>query len=230
MDGVLADFASAYREIETRLFGPESQTRAGDPEDETAERPPSSPDAPPAPAASRRALSPHEQRRHRDLVWQVIQSTSDFWSTLKPLDPDAVGRIQTLAVRHRWDVVFITQRPATEGQTVQRQTQRWLSQQGFEWPSVLVIPGSRGAAAAALKLDYLVDDSPKNCVDVRAESLANPLLIAEPEDEATLASAKKLGIVVAHRIGECLDLLDRASLAESQPSLLDRVAKLVGLR
>ena len=46
-------------------------------------------------------------------------------------------------IRHRWEVFFITQRPATEGQTVQRQTQRWLVEQGFDLPSVLVISGSR---------------------------------------------------------------------------------------
>lgn len=69
MDGVLADFASAYREIETRLFESEPPTRAGDPEDETTERPPSSLDAPPASAVMPRALSPNELRRHRDLIW-----------------------------------------------------------------------------------------------------------------------------------------------------------------
>ena len=69
-------------------------------------------------------------------------------------------------LRHRWEVFFITQRPFTDGETVQRQTQRWLVAQGFDLPSVLVLRGSRGAAAAALGLDYHVDDRPQNCVDV----------------------------------------------------------------
>ena len=230
MDGVLADFASAYRQIETRLFGPQSQTRAGDPEDETPERSPSNND-PPAAATldSSRAPSPHDLRRRRDLIWQVIHSTPDFWTTLAPVDAEAVRRIRALSLRHRWDVVFITQRPATDGESVQRQTQRWLVEQGFDLPSVLVITGSRGAAAAALRLDYHVDDSPKNCVDVKSESPAKPILIAEPGDETTAASAKKLGIGIARTVGDCLDLLERASVLRAQPTLLTRVARLVGL-
>ena len=81
-------------------------------------------------------------------------------------------------LRHRWEVFFITQRPATDGDTVQRQTQHWLVAQGFDLPSVLVIAGSRGAAAGALRLDYHVDDSQQNCLDVMAASGARPILIA----------------------------------------------------
>lgn len=44
-----------------------------------------------------------------------------------------------MMLRHPWEVFFITQRPATEGETVQRQTQKWLVQQGFDLPSVIVI-------------------------------------------------------------------------------------------
>ena len=58
-----------------------------------------------------------------------------------------------MMLRRGLEVFFITQRPATVGQTVQRQTQYWLRQQGFDLPSVLVISGSRGAAAGALRLD-----------------------------------------------------------------------------
>ena len=79
-------------------------------------------------------------------------------------------------LQHRWEVFFITQRPATDGDTVQRQTQRWLVEQGFDLPSVLVIAGSRGAAAAALRLDYHVDDSPQNCLDVMAAASAKAVL------------------------------------------------------
>ena len=39
MDGVLADFASAYHDVEARLFGPAASSRAGDPETEPSEPP-----------------------------------------------------------------------------------------------------------------------------------------------------------------------------------------------
>ena len=64
-------------------------------------------------------------------------------------------------LKQHCEFVFITQRPGTAGATVQRQTQRWLVHHGFDMPSVLVIAGSRGAAANALRLTHLIDDTPR---------------------------------------------------------------------
>src|SRR5262249_37740019 len=167
-------------------------------------------------------------RRRRDAVWRAIAATPDFWTTLEPTEKDAVRRIHEMMLRHRWEVFFITQRPATEGDTVQRQTQRWLVAQGFDLPSVLVINGSRGAAAGALRLDYHVDDSPQNCIDVKSESTAKPLLIVESPDETTIASSRRLRIGIAQSISRALDVLEEASLKRAQPGLLDKLAQLVG--
>jgi hypothetical protein len=218
MDGVLADFAAAYVQIEENLFGPEARSSPGHPEKEAE-------DAESAEAGQGRPL-----RRRPDTVWRAIRGTSDFWTTLQPTDPDAVKRIHEMMLNHRWEVFFITQRPATDGETVQRQTQKWLVAQGFDLPSVLVINGSRGAAAGALKLDYHVDDSPTNCVDVKSESGAKPILIVPDADQATVASARKLGIGSARSIGECLDILEKATKVQTQPKLLGRLAALVGWR
>ena len=123
-----------------------------------------------------------ELRRRRDAIWDAIQRTPDFWMTLKPIEEGAVRRIHALMLQHRWEVFFITQRPATDGDTVQRQTQRWLVKQGFDLPSVLVLGGSRGAAAGALRLTYHVDDSAQNCLDVVSDSRAKPILIVPDND------------------------------------------------
>jgi len=222
MDGVLADFSSAYHDVEQRLFGPtRTRPRTEDPEDEAGKQDEADENA----ERERRAS---EFTRRRDAVWRTIQATPDFWETLAPLEAGAVRRLQAMALKHRWEVFFITQRPATKGDVVQRQTQRWLVTQGFELPSVLVIAGSRGAAAGALRLDYHVDDSPKNCIDVKSESGAKPLLIVESHDEPTIVTARRLGIGTAASISECLDILDQASVARKQPKLLHRLAQLVG--
>ncbi len=224
MDGVLADFAAAYRAVEERLYGPAVQpTRAGDPEEQ--EEIQTTEDGSEKAEDERQAFKAF--RRRHDVVWQSIRSTPDFWMTLNPTDEGAVRRIQAVSLRLRWEVFFITRRPETEGDTVQRQTQRWLVEQGFELPSVLVIAGSRGAAAGALRLDYHVDDSANNCIDVKSESGARPLLISDPDDETT-TSARRLGIGTAASITAALDILEQASLAHSQPPLLHRLAKLVG--
>jgi hypothetical protein len=226
MDGVLADFSAAYFAVEDRLFGkPEAPTRAGDPEEERSDGPPADDtDQEPVPA---QAGQVRELRRRKDAVWKAIRQTPDFWLTLAPTDPEAVRRIHQLMLQHRWEVFFITQRPATLGETVQRQTQRWLLNQGFDMPSVLVVPGSRGAAAAALTLDYLVDDSPKNCIDVKSESKAKPILIVEGEDKDLVASARRLGIETAASIAQVLDALEQA---RSKPGILERLAQFAGLR
>jgi hypothetical protein len=211
MDGVIADFAAAYDDVEARLFGPITRRHADDPE--------SAASAPEHASAN---------RRRNDRVWESIRATPDFWKTLKPIDPGAVRRIHEMMLRHKWEVFFITQRPATEGDTAQRQTQRWLVEQGFDLPSVLVISGSRGAAAGALRLDYHVDDSPANCIDVKTESSAKPILIVPDGDETIVANARRLRIGTAPGIGECLDILEHATTARLNPPLLQRIAALVG--
>ena len=215
LDGVLADFASAFHAVEVRLFGAEV-TSAPDDEDER----------PSADAAG--GSTPPRDKSRRDAVWQQIVATEDFWTTLQPIDPAVVRRIHDLMLRHGWEVVFITQRPATRGDTVQRQTQRWLVAQGFDLPSVLVIAGSRGAAAGALRLDYLVDDSATNCLDVLSDSRARPILIVGAPDSPTARRARSLDIAVAGSVREALDSLAQISSASGKPGLVQRLAAAVG--
>jgi FMN phosphatase YigB (HAD superfamily) len=225
MDGVLADFSSAFKEHEVRLFGPPpaAGTRrgrrqsTGDPEKEEERQ-----------AAARAHAEARDSRGREDAVWEAIERIPNFWTTLRPLDERAVRRIHELMLRHRWEVFFITQRPFTEGETVQRQTQRWLVAQGFDLPSVLVLHGSRGAAAAALRLDYHVDDRPQNCIDVAADSGAKTILIVSESNHTAIASARKLGIGVVHSISDALDILDEATLAQTNLGLFRRIANMVG--
>jgi hypothetical protein len=231
MDGVLADFEQAFREIEVRLFGDEIPPAHETPEARATEEQKAAAQrlaAPPTPAADEDEGPPVPTRRKLDRVWGAIESTPNFWASLPPMDRTAVRRIREMTVRHGWEVFFITQRPRTAGDPVQRQTQRWLVEQGFDWPSVIVVPGSRGKAAAALNVDYLVDDSPKNCVDVISDSKARALLVMREPDERTLSSARRLGIGVARSIAECLDILEKATEVRGEPTLLGRLARMVG--
>ena len=223
MDGVLADFSTAFLEVEQRLFGASSSVAAESPEVEASHEE----DA--AVRAAGGGTTPRDSRRRRDAIWKAIHGTTDFWMSLKPHDPEAVRRIHDMMIRHGWEVFFITQRPSTLGQTVQRQTQLWLRDQGFDLPSVLVISGSRGAAAGALRLNFHVDDSPQNCLDVVADSKARPILIVPEPDEITETSAKRLRIGVARTIGEALDSLEQiAAVGKGDTRLLSRLSKIMG--
>ena len=211
MDGVLADFGTAFRDIERDLFGSASLDSAS-----TATE-----------GEETGAMRAKNLERRRRAVWERIRSTPDFWTTLKPLEPGAVRELHGHMLRRRWEVVFITQRPSTAGETVQRQTQRWLVQHGFDMPSVVVISGSRGAAINSLRLTHHVDDSAQNCVDVKTDSSAMPILIVDRPDDPTAREARKLGMSVAASVGECLALLDRASGGSRQSSVVSRLAALV---
>jgi hypothetical protein len=241
MDGVLADFETAFRDVELRLFGddappPPEQPESRAEEEESSETPRrrasdnavavAEPEDGDAGATPPRVLT----RRKLDRVWSAIEETPDFWTTLRPIDPRAVPRIQEMTLRHGWEVFFITQRPKTAGDTVQRQTQRWLIEQGFQWPSVLVMPGPRGKAAAVLHLDCVVDDSPKNCVDVISDSRARALLILRERDDHMETSAKRLGIGIAASIENALDILEQATQHRGERTMLEKLARIVGWR
>ena len=220
LDGVLADFGAAYGRIADRLFaksnpppalstpsgaGGEAPAVEGETAGASAE-----PQAGGAPQASAEVLAQDVRLspRDRDRIWKEIRSTPDFWLTLDPMDPAVVVRLYERASARRWEMFFVTQRPATAGETVQRQTQRWLVKQGFVLPSVVVHNGSRGRLAAALELDYLVDDTVQHCVDVVSESSAKAILVAPEADAPTEASARRLGIEVCRSPAASLDLLD----------------------
>jgi hypothetical protein len=139
-----------------------------------------------------------------------------------------VARLGALARERRWDVLFITQRPASAGDTCQVQTQRWLARHGFAYPSVYVIHGTRGRIAAALDLDAVIDDRPENCLDVVVDSKARSMLVwrGDPQS-AVAANARRLGIRVTASFGECLDSLVAADAASERPTFLGRIKKLV---
>jgi hypothetical protein len=230
MDGTLADLASAYALIEDRLFGAgEAEHERPAPEAREAEQHEGE-----ETAASGAAQEPKSKRRtslsswHRERIWQTIEATPDFWTTLAPIEDGAIKRLYQLTCEHHWEVFFITQRPATAGRTVQLQTHDWLVEQGYATPSVIPLSAGRGKAASALRLDYVVDDTFQNCVDVLSDSEARAILLVGPADALTERGARRLGIGTAHAIHEVLDLLVQATEARTNPSVFEKLRQLAG--
>jgi 5'(3')-deoxyribonucleotidase len=233
MDGTLADLSSAYAEVEERLFGAADEDakhpapEAREAEQHREEAAESDPASEMERRADHRRTVARMTSRNRDHVWREIEATPDFWTTLKPLEDGAVRRLYELTDEHNWEVFFITQRPATAGGTVQRQTHKWLVDHGFSTPSVIPLSTGRGKAASALRLDYLVDDTPQNCVDVLSDSSTRAILLVD-DDPLAESSARRLGIGVARSVHEVLDLLAQATAARTNPSLFEKLRKLVG--
>ena len=163
------------------------------------------------------------------VVWDAIRGIPDFWTTLDPLEPGVIRRLFELSVAGQWEVFFVTQRPITAGETVQRQTQRWLMTHGFETPSVVTMPGSRGRAALALDLDFLIDDLPRNCVDVVSDSRCRPLLVSRGADAEGEETAARFKISVVRSVSEALDLLTASTAAPVDDSFSQRMLRRLGL-
>ncbi|MEP7310577.1 MAG: hypothetical protein ABJA98_34165 [Acidobacteriota bacterium] len=150
-------------------------------------------------------MSERQQRR----LWRHVEAIDGFWETLKEIEPGSVERLAALASERRWEVIFLTKRPESAGHTAQRQSQRWLQAHGFNLPSVFVVQGSRGRIADALKLDFVVDDRPDNCVDVVCESTTRALLVWREDETLLPAGARRPGVQVVSSMAECLSLLEQ---------------------
>ena len=228
LDGTLADMESALHREAERLFGRGVRLRA--PEGVPVDAPPSEDsgpiDTPDGTEVPSRTLTAREIQK----LWNEVGETENFWGTLAEIEAGVVARLAQLAATHRWEVVFLTQRMPTAGETSQLQTQRWLRQNGFEFPSVLITGGARGRLAAELRLRAVLDDRMENCLDVAAESKARPMLIWRGPVDAAPPGAERLGIDTFHSVTEALERLEDMTAAKGRDrSLNSRIRKAIGL-
>ena len=231
LDGVLADMDTELVRHAEALFG-EPMTRKLEERATEVEEPakPAEPkpdaDADDVPVSARLHMTPRQTRR----LWKHVQSIEGFWEGLNEIEPGAVARLAAVATDRRWEVIFLTKRPNTAGATAQVQSQRWLESNGFTYPSVYVVQGSRGLIAAALHLDIVVDDRPENCLDVVVDSKARAILVWRDDEKNLPVVARRLGIGAVKTVAECLDILTQVDAPESdQPGIIARVKRLLGL-
>jgi hypothetical protein len=252
LDGTIADMEAALQREAERLFGPGVVVRpAGtshlespvDPPSPEATAPPSpeasARQAPPSleasarevaakkskPSAGRRALSDRQLRE----LWQHVATIENFWTTLSEIEPGSVARLAALRSAHNLEVIFLTQRPDTAGETTQLQTQRWLESHGFELPAVFVLRGSRGKAAGALHIDVVLDDRPENCLEVLTESKARPILVWGDPPNTVPPGAKRLGIETVFSIGEALRRVESLIIETPKTTFVKRLRNVIGI-
>jgi hypothetical protein len=199
LDGVLADFRTAFREVAVRVLHHDAD--GSDAESTT--------------------LSPDELKR----VWKAIERSHNWWATLRPYEPEQIARLYALARRGCWEVVFLTKRPPSGGDSVQFQTQWWLEQYGYPMPAVVTVPGSRGDLANALRLDVVVDDQFVNCAEIISASTSKTMLMLREEEPPALrdhATARGIGVVSS--LEESITLVER--LQEILPRRRGRLSRL----
>ena len=217
---------AAVSEGQTLADTPKAAVGARD-ERPTSSELPKAEDAPDETPATALHLTSRQQSR----LWRHVASIDGFWESLKEIEPGVVARLAALATARRWEIIFLTKRPESVGATAQVQTQRWLESKGFALPSVFVVQGSRGRIAAALALDFVVDDRPENCLDVVVDSKARAILVWRDDEGQVPAATRRLGIGVVTSVAECLDILMQIDApAEGRSTIMDRVKRLLGLK
>jgi hypothetical protein len=225
LDGTVADLQGALAREAGRLFpgvDPGTLPRSLAPQTEGA----ASAEAAAGPRFSMSALSSRQQSE----LWDAACARVNFWETLDEIEPGSLARLSRLARERRWEVIFLTSRPETRGDTAQLQSHRWLSACGFELPSVFVVHGSRGKIAASLGLDVLVDDRPENCLDIAIDSTARAVLVWRGGEDTVPGSARQLGIGSVSSIAQCLDILESLDGAGQDVGIVERFKQLLGLK
>ena len=227
LDGTVADMYSALQREAEKMFGKAQLAKAVS----TVPAPPATEGetAKPEDAPTNLAMDElHLTARQQMQLWDQVRKIDNFWTTLPELEPGIIARIGEAAVKRRWEVIFLTTRPSTTGELTQMQSQRWLDQHGFQFPSVYVVQRSRGRIADALQLDVVVDDRPENCLDIAVESKAKVILVWHGQLKDVPAGAKRLGVRAVTSISEAVTLIEQYDDQKNAPSLIQSIKKMIG--
>jgi hypothetical protein len=202
LDGVLADFRSAFRATAMHCLRRDVDDPAA-----ALEGTPGS-------------LTDKDIRK----VWDHIARTPNWWMEVPAFEPEQIARLYACTRASAWEVFFLTKRPASAGDSVQFQTQWWIERFGFYLPAVLTVPGSRGDIANGLRLDLIVDDQLINCVEVVSASASKAMLMLRSGDAAARDHALSRGIGVIGTFAEAVTVLER--LNEVLPDTRGRLLRL----
>jgi hypothetical protein len=201
IDGVLADFRTAFRQTAERCL---RKSVAADAAEEQ----------------TRGALTADEIRR----VWEHIAKTPNWWMDVPAYEPAQIARLYGLMRAASWEVFFMTKRPPSAGDSVQFQTQWWIERFGFYLPAVMTVPGSRGDVANGLRLDLLIDDQIINCAEVIGAGATKAVLMLREPDAVARAHALSRGIGVVGTLSEAITVLEQ--LHEVIPKRRGRLLRL----
>jgi hypothetical protein len=234
LDGTVADMYVVLRREAVSLFGEDvlrkSATKSHAPQEAGNEQSEQATESNPDDDETAGDLTElHLTPRQQTQLWDHVKTIENFWTSLPELEPGIIARIAATATQRRWEVIFLTTRPSTAGELVQLQSQRWLESQGFQFPSVYVVQGSRGKIAEALGLDAFVDDRPENCLDIAVESKAKVILIWHGNLADVPAGARRLGVRAVSTISEAVTLLEQLDDARNKPGFVRSLKRALGV-
>ena len=137
IDGVIGNFTDSARKLLKEMYGK--------PDDSAVQT---------TWSFSSLGISSDEERA----FWQKLDTIPNWWLQLKPIP--GTSRLWDICNRHR--VVFITNRKDGSGWPIEVQSQEWLCENFHLFRPNVLISDNKGPLMDALKLDYYIDDRPKN--------------------------------------------------------------------
>lgn len=159
LDGVCADFMLGFSEISSKIFGTHTVT---DREQVTH-------------WDLQEVFGISEEQIH--VVWNEINSSNNFWRTLKPWDRKSFNYFKNAF--NGEEVYFITAR--IRGKNIYKQTVSWLDSVGWINPQV-IITVDKVPIIQYLGLDYFVDDRLETCHDISATTNCKAIIYDYPHN------------------------------------------------
>jgi len=142
IDGVLSNFVKAARILLKTMFN-------GRPKDSLIQT---------TWAFSSLGITTEEENQ----MWRKIDSIPNWWLGHEVLPNTDL--LYSLCNKHR--VIFITNRKDGTGRPVDKQSAMWLTEKFHLFHPIVLLSNKKGPLAKALKLDYYIDDRPKNVLEV----------------------------------------------------------------
>ena len=146
-------------------------------------------------------------------VWEKVKNTYNFWTDLPQANGVDFSRLYWLSKQH--ELFFITARVATKGASVRFQSAWWLNQHSL-WCPTVIVSYDKGPLAAALKLDYFIDDRPKNCLEIKKSAPTCKVYVKNSSHNQTFSQPD---IIRVQNMNEFMDIVtedDRERNRKSQ--------------
>jgi phosphoglycolate phosphatase-like HAD superfamily hydrolase len=64
----------------------------------------------------------HLSSRQQSELWKAVCDQENWWETLAEIEPGALARLYRLVKDRKWELMFVTSRPETRGDTAQAQS------------------------------------------------------------------------------------------------------------
>lgn len=157
VDGVLANFTTAFAPLVTKVSGIEF------------------PDVGKPTWPTDWFWDPRVTKAHWSAAVDLIRPNRTFWLDLKAY-PDAFAFLNWLSLRHEDDIYFLTDRP---GRQAKWQTERWIKLHGFTATPTVILTANKAVVCEAVKADFYIDDKFENCQSVHVQCPATTCYIME---------------------------------------------------